>query len=355
MRIRNVLIALLALLCFAGQGTAETLLFKNGDKLTGDWIRVVGAKVIFKSEVVGEVTVPLAKVESLETPKVAVAVLSNGQTVAGKLSLSKSGEWHIQQDGSVRTLAANKVEGIYPQPVFAPLNPEKHNRLWQNWGGSGNFGYSLARGDRQANSLSIGLNTTRRQPDLPGLREQYRTNVFLTLLFANTQQNNVSTSANTVTGGVRQDFLFNPTDFVFVLGQLDHIATQSLNLRQTYGGGLGRDLIRSANTHLSFIGGLTFVNEQFFDGTRRRNAEGLLGEKLAWQLTGHLHLDHMFNFYPNITEIGQYRVDASASLAAKISTRFSLTAGVTDRYISNPPPGSRNNDVALTTGIGFNF
>jgi putative salt-induced outer membrane protein YdiY len=334
---------------------AGTLLFKNGDRLTGAWVRVVGTKVVFKSENLGEVTVPLEKLKSLETSKVAVAILKDGRTTRGRLSLSESGAWHLQEKEAVQTVAANNVEGIYPQPIFAPLNPEKYNRPWQNWNGTGTFGYSLVRGDRRANSLSLGLNATRRQPDLPGLRERYRSNVFMTMLFANTEQNNITTSANSLTFGLRQDFLFNPTDFVFVLGQVDHIATQSLNLRQTYGGGLGRDLIRSANTHLSFIGGLTFVNEQFFDGTRRRNAEALLGEKLSWRLTGRVHLDHLFNFYPNVTDVGHYRLDTSTTIATKVNNWLSLTAGVTDRYLSSPPSGSMNNDVSLTTGIGFNF
>ncbi len=353
--IKNTLWALFALLLGSAQGMGGTLLFKNGDRLTGEWVRVVSTKVVFKSENLGEVTVPIAKLKSLETSKVAVAILKDGQTARGSLSLSESGAWQLQEAGAVQNIAANSVEGIYPQPVFAPLNPEKHNRLWQNWNGSGTFGYSLARGDRRANSLSMGLNATRRQPDLPGLRERYRSNVFMTLLFANTEQNNITTSANTLTVGLRQDFLFSPTDFVFILGQVDHIATQSLNLRQTYGGGLGRDLIRTSNTHLSFLGGLTFVNEQFFEGTRRRNAEALLGEKLSWQLTGRLHLDHLFNFYPNVTERGHYRLDTSTMIAAKVNNWVSLTAGVTDRYLNSPPPGSQSNDVSLTTGVGFNF
>jgi hypothetical protein len=185
-QIRNILCALLTLLCLAAQGSAGTLLFKNGDKLTGEWVRVNDSKVIFKSEVLGQVTVPVGKLKSLETSKVAVAVLKTRQTVRGRISLAESGDWQFRLEGSVQNVATNEVDGIYPEQVYAPRSPEKQNRPWQNWNGSGNFGYSLVRGDRQANSLSIGLNATRKQPDLPGLRERFRTHYFMTLLFANT-------------------------------------------------------------------------------------------------------------------------------------------------------------------------
>ena len=45
----------------------------------------------------------------------------------------------------------------------------------------------------------------------------------------------------------------------------------------------------------------------------------------------------------------------STTLAAKLSNRFSLNAGVIDLYLSNPAVGSRKNNVAFTTGLGYTF
>src|SRR5215471_13221432 len=45
----------------------DFVVFKNGDKLTGTLERAVGGSIIFKSDVVGEVTVPMDKVKELHS------------------------------------------------------------------------------------------------------------------------------------------------------------------------------------------------------------------------------------------------------------------------------------------------
>ena len=45
----------------------DVVVFQNGDQLTGTLVRGTGDSVIFKSDIVGEVTVPLAKVKELRS------------------------------------------------------------------------------------------------------------------------------------------------------------------------------------------------------------------------------------------------------------------------------------------------
>src|SRR5580704_9424309 len=47
--------------------SSDVIVFKNGDRLTGTVLRGVGDTVIFKSDVVGEVTVPMDKVKELRS------------------------------------------------------------------------------------------------------------------------------------------------------------------------------------------------------------------------------------------------------------------------------------------------
>lgn len=211
------------------------------------------------------------------------------------------------------------------------------------------------RGDQDASTLSVGVNGTRRFPNLPGFNERFRTNYLLTMLFANTRTNGVRTSANSITTSLRQDYLFSPTDFVFVLGQLEHIQTQSLNLRQTYGGGLGRDVIHRPRLGLQFLSGVTYVREAFQETPVRRNAEALIGEKLSWKVSNGVNLENYLNFYPNLTDPGEYRVDTTSTLGIRISSRLAFNTTVTDRFLTHPLPGRKRNEVVLTTGLGLSF
>jgi putative salt-induced outer membrane protein YdiY len=338
------------------QSRAEVVQFKNGDQLTGTWLRMNENKMVFKSDTLGEVSIPMSAVKSMASTKQAVILAKDGKAFSGMPSVLESGDWELRGDnGGTRHVPAASVVAIYPTDVYMSKAGETTVRPWRNWKGSGNVGYSLVRGERDAGTLSIAVDATRRQPDLPGLQERFRTNYLLTVLYANTRTDGIKTSANSVSTSLRQDFLVTPSDFLFVLGQWDHIQTQSLNLRQTYGAGLGRDLLRRPRIQMQMLGGITFVRESFQNAELRRNATALLGEKLTWKLSNAIVLGHSLDFYPSITDAGEFRVDSTSTLSTRITSRLSFNTTFADRLLSRPLPGRQRNEVILTTGLGFNF
>jgi len=332
---------------------AELVLFRNGDRLAGDWIRVQGGSLMLRTENMGEVTIPVAKVKSFASSRPAVVLLRGDQVIRGRIALLASGEWEVRADRGVYHLAPSKVEAIYPPETYEPRSPERRLAPWQGWKGSGSLGYSLVRGEREAGTISLALNATRRHPDLPGLAERWRTHYFLTTLLASART--AAGIQSSVTSGLRQDFLFTPTNFLFVLAQLDHIQAQSLDLRQTYGLGLGRDLFRGSRLTLSFLGGTTLVKEKFQTNVTRNNSEGLLGQKLTLRLLEGIGLDHLLNFYPSLSDGGRFRFDTTSTLTTRLSRRVSLNTGFTDRYLSQPLPGLARNEFVLTTGFSVSF
>ncbi len=335
---------------------AETLQFKNGDKLTGKWLRVEGKKLVFKSDVLGKVEIPLQKIVSFHSGQHAVVMLQNGWMVEGAVESTPSGDWKVQTGQGSQKLPANQVAAIYPQQVFEKHTERTGIRLMHHWSGQGALGYNLAHGDTDASTLSVNFNATRRSPNLPGLREHLRTNVFLNMLFANTRTGQGPlVSSNNVNAGVRQDFLFRPHDFWFLLGQLDHSQAQSLNLRQTYGGGLGRDLVRRPRLGVQLLSGVTFVKENFITNVEQKHSEGLLGEKVQWKIAPWLRVENSLNFYPAVNWAGRYRFDGIASVNTQINSHFSFNTTVTDHYLSRPLPGKQKNDFVLTTGLGLRF
>jgi putative salt-induced outer membrane protein YdiY len=351
---RNRIWLLVAILGVVTSGKSEVIVFANGDRLTGTWVRMVDGKLLFKSETVGEASIPVAKVQSFSPSGAAVVLLKGGQSLSGHISLREGGQWEVRTDQGAKILTAESVNAVYPQELFVPRGPGSSRKPWKNWRGRGTLGASLLRGDRQAGSLSLGVEGTRRQPDLPGLTEHSRTNFSLSLLLASTREfSGVSTRAATVASKLQQDFLFTPRNFVFVFGQLEHIDTQSLGLRQTYGTGLGRDLIRKPRVELSFLGGVTLVRERFQTGERRKDAEGVLGESVGWKLSDRVSVTHGLNFFPSLSQAGEFRFETSSTLLTRISSRLSLTIGFADRYLSRPLPAHEKNEVQLTTGLGF--
>jgi len=195
----------------------------------------------------------------------------------------------------------------------------------------------------------------RERPEAPIFQDHTRTNFGIMTLLSHSSEDNSSITSHTFSTNLREDFLFTPTNFVFGMAQLDHISTEGLYLRQTYGGGFGRDVIKKPRTTLSLIGGLTAQHEKFFSGEEDETLNGLVGEKLGEQFTKRIRFDQSLNFYPNITQGGEYRFDATATLSVKLFNRFSFTTSAIDLYLSNPPAGNEKNNITLSTGIGYSF
>ena len=352
---RYLVLLILSILVWGNSAQGDIIRFKNGDQLTGEWQRVNGSNLVFKSENLGEVSFSISKVKSMDSARSSAILLKSGDAFRGMLSLLESGAWELKgEDGGVRHVAPGSVMAIYPLQIYYSKAGETR-RVWQNWVGGTRLGYSLLRGERDARTLSIGVNAVRREPDLPGYKERFRTNYNLNILLTNSETGGLKTSANSVTTSLRQDFLFTPTNFAFALGQFDHVQTQSIDLRQTYGGGIGHDLLTRPRINMQLLGGLTVVRTAFSNQEIRREAEALVGQRIGWKLTETVGLTHSLDFYPSLSETGDYRFNTSTTLSTRISSRFSFNTTFADRFLSRPLPGAQRNELVFTTGLGVNF
>lgn len=360
------LIMIFLIISFSVPGWSEVVHFKNGDRLSGSFVRLMGKKMIFKTDVLGTVNIALSKIDTFTTEEPVVVMLKNGETERGHLTLTQTGGLTLRSAGIVSSIEKKQLVAIYPLKVYRPVSPETHHRPWQDWKASGNLGYNLQHSSGHSGALTVGLNALRLQPRLPGLPPRLRSHYTLNMAFVNvTDPSGVTTTANTMSSGFRQDFFFsrNRHNFMFVEAQLDHIGPQNLQLRQTYGGGIGRDLIERPAITLSVRAGTTFVREHFLPSAAQQtggillqdNAEGLVSEKFSFDIFNRINFNNELDVYPSLTAAGNYRFDTVTSLSTPISPRLSIQAQFTDHYLSAPLPGTEKNDLVFTTGIGFKF
>jgi Protein of unknown function, DUF481 len=215
----------------------------------------------------------------------------------------------------------------------------------------------------------------REQMDASGLSVRWRTNYTFNMLFANAKSGSAEVKSNSLSTALRQDYFFRPHNFLFVLGQADHIQSQNLYLRQTYGGGYGRDLLSGKRLTIGLLAGATFENQKFVAAAAGQYCEALAGERIGIQFNHEIRLDHTLNFYPNLSNMGQFRFDTTSTLAFKLNSWLNANLGVIDFYVSRIPAGSatsvtvigpggtitttttpaHNNNLTVTAGIGANF
>jgi putative salt-induced outer membrane protein YdiY len=328
-KLKLMLSSLLALACLTGTGRADVVTLKNGDRVTGTLVTIKGGTLQLKSDIMGNVSIPVAKVATYSVAKPVAVITKGKEPVQGALELSPSGDWQVKANGQTQTLKAADVDTIMPADEYQKLVVVVP-KPWQAWKGNTSLGETIQQGNQKTNTFATTINMVHERPAAPIFKSHLRTNF-------------------------RQDYLFSPRDFVFGMAQFDHISTEGLYLRQTYGGGFGAGVIQNSQTTFILTGGLTLQHQKFLAGSWDQSAYGLAGEKLGERLGKRARLDQSLNFYPNFSQGGQYRFDTTTVLSIKINNRLTFNSSAIDLFLSNPPAGNQRNNITLSTGIGYTF
>ncbi len=154
--------------------------------------------------------------------------------------------------------------------------------------------------------------------------------------------------------GARYSRNFTPRLFGYGSADFQTDALQDLNLRSVLGGGLGFHAIKSDRTTLDFLGGLNYTRENYT--TFNRNFAALtLGEELTHKLGASTLLSQKLYFFPDLSDTGEYRATFNLGTVTKISKWLGWQNAFGNIYVTNPPAGTKKNDIVLTTGLNFSF
>lgn len=339
--------ALLLLAALCQSVWADQVTLKNGDRLSGKIVRADGKSLVIKTEFAGEVSVVWDAVAQMTADEPLYLTLADGSTVSGLLTLTgervevrgAAGEPVAADRAAVRFVRSESEQAEYVRR----LDPG-----WREaWSGSANLGVALTSGNSDTASVALGLALTR-------ATARDRTSLYASSLYARDSTDGDSrTTANAIRGGLRYDRDINRKWFGYGFTDLEHNGLQELKLRWVLGGGLGHHLVRNDRTQLDLLGGLDW-NREYFEGDSndRSSAEVQLGQTLAHRFNSRTSLKEQFFFFPNLTS-GGYRANFDAALQTDITRRVGWQLTVSDRYLSEPPPGFKKNDLLLTTGLSF--
>lgn len=123
---------------------------------------------------------------------------------------------------------------------------------------------------------------------------------------------------------------------------------QDLTLRTTLGGGYGRYLKRTTNSHLSWLAGVAFIDESFDRSAGRpsdQNAEALVGLQYSLIRFNFGQFDSQLLTFPGLTDTGRVRVTTNNSLAIKLRNNFHFALRFCDNFDSRPPATAKRNEL----------
>ncbi len=366
LRLRGLLAAATLLIPTALQ--ADTVVLKNGDRITGSVVKTDGPNLIFHSELAGDIKVPLDAVTALTTTGPAAVTFKDGRIAAGPAALDPSAiEVHTTGDGTVKadraTVAAIRSQD--EQKAYqANIDRYAHPGIFDLWAGTVDVGLAVSRGNSQTANFSTAFHATR-------ATKRDKLNVYFTSIYATqeTYTPGVSplvsryesgTSANAKRGGLSDNI--NVSAKFFVWGSLDfeNNALQELNLRVNPAGGLGYHVFKSDKGYFDLQAGAS-LNREWFASSNQTYAEAVVSDEYDRTINKRSHIHQSFRFFPNVSDTGQYRMNLDVTGSTALTKLLSFQVSLSDRYISNPPatffPAApiKNNDLIFTTGVRMTF
>ncbi|MFZ0419305.1 MAG: DUF481 domain-containing protein [Candidatus Sulfotelmatobacter sp.] len=359
-------IGLMAFVGLASAAFADQITLKNGDHLSGTIVKSDGKTLVLHTEYVGDVTVQFAAITQITTEKELHVTTTDKKTVVGPVTTSDGKIEVATKSGGTVEVPPGNVVLIRNDAEQAAYDKSLHPGLLHGWNGGADVGFSLARGNSQTSNLALAINAVH-----PTLDDKIT--IYTTAIETNNELATPSTVANLVTAGIRYDRNFGPRTFAFVGADFMSNALQDLDLRGVYGGGLGFHAIKSDHTTLDFLAGLNYTHETYSNGTvvtpvtvppsytsygmTQRFAALTLGEELMHKAGKTTVITEKLYLYPDLSSgySGQYRGEFDFGTVTKISKWLGWQNQFNDIYVSNPPTGTKDNDVIFTTGLNFSF
>jgi hypothetical protein len=248
----------------------DTVLMKNGDRLTGEVKRLENGVLYIDTDYIsGSIGVDWLQVEKVDSTGTFQVVLNNGHRVAGTVAKlpaeeAPNSDFSVGMQGHQERSSSSDVISIETQ---------KQN-FWRQLKGSIDVGYDFTSGNTQT-SLSSDASAT------------YTTTTWSAGASYNAAYSGQSGGSKTKLvelTGTGERFL-NRNSFLFGIADFLHSSQQDLQLRTTLGGGYGRYFIRTNHNVLRWLIGPAYTHEDYQSASRKPSQQAvnaLLG--LLYQL-----------------------------------------------------------------------
>lgn len=336
--------SLLAFFCLPVQAKRKDMIvMSNGDHFTGEVKRLENGLLFVETDYVsGNIGLDWNQVESVQSTATFQIVLNNGRRLVGKIEKA-SGEKAPQGDflireasREVRVTSASIVNIASKKPTF-----------WRQLQGAMDLGYSFTSGNGQS---TLNLDTS----------AAYRTNRWETAASFDSTFSGQSGASKTNREDLQTTLarFLNRNSYLLALSDFLHSNQQDLNLRTTLGGGYGRYLKRTSNSNLSWLGGVVYIHEAFETSAAQQsdqNIEAVVGLRYSLVRFNFGEFDSQVLTFPGLTDASRVRLTTNNSLTVKLRNNFHLAFTFWDNFDSRPPVAARNNELGVSSGIGWSF
>jgi hypothetical protein len=327
--------------------SADQVVLKNGDTITGSIVKKDGDKLTLKSEFLGEVTMPWSAIKSLRSDMDVTVIPAAGDAVKGKI-VSSGTDLEVATPSGTKTMPLATVTAVRDSAEQATYEKLLHPGILELWAGYFDTGLALARGNSYTDTLTTAFIANR-------ATRTSKINIHFSQIYGTARINNVTNAnADAVRGGWSFNENIKPKLFWNVMNEYEHDRFQSLDLRFVAGGGLGWNAIKNDRIQLGLLGGVDYERENF-TLLSRDSAEANFGDTFAYKLTGITSINQDFTYFANLSDTGEYRVNFDLSSVTTLKKWLGWQVTASDHFLSNPVFNRQRNDLILSSGFRVSF
>jgi hypothetical protein len=357
----------------------DTITFTDGEQLAGKLISILGGNVNFHSDVLGNVSVPLAKVKTLNSAQ-PFAVLETHPHLTRKTGLAKVPVGSIAlKDKSLQVSPPQAEARSFPvSQVGVVIDSSTFHRevrgegdFLYGWTGSITLGASLVEATNSAQTYTGTVALVRSIPTIASVPPLSKTTFNLSGTYGLAKSSEIISEGavyqapsisktNILHGDTEYDRYLSETIFGLVNASADHNFGNGLELQQAYGAGVGWSPLRATKNSFDVKAGLQYEEQQFYNGltsglgTPSVNlSSAFLNENWARTFAHQIKFNEYVTLTPTFNIVQAYSAVGNASFVFPVYKKLNFTVSSTDNYLGDPPQGFHRNSFQFTSGIAY--
>lgn len=337
-----LIVALLGAWLPAQEATGDTVVLKNGDRLTGTVTGITADKVFLDADAVGALEIDLAQVGSIATTGAVPLATEDGESFEARVQGLSDGNLRVGSGAATRDVPVGSLV-TYMKPVV--------------WSGSINAGGSISTGNTERRTASAAAEAIRRTRDTRlTLRASWDYGEDKKDTTGDGLLDTWVLSQRRTFGSAKFDYFLTEKLYAYgqASGENDRFA--DLKLRTTIGGGLGYQLLDEATFALQGEAGVSYVNEDRYPpAPDDEYTAARLAYSLRWDITPDVQFLQDTEAYPSLENGDDIyaRVD-SRLRTTLVDKMFAQLQHVFD-YDNTPAPGNQRDDHRFILSVGWSF
>ena len=249
----------------------------------------------------------------------------------------------------------------------------RRKNLLTGWSGSATAGAAIVTATQKQYTVSGGIHLVRVMPTVSWLRTRNRTTLDFTGSFGKIVQPGYFSGTNFVPELVTKSAIYHAdaerdeffTPRLFALGQtaFDHNFSQSLDLQQIYGGGLGWTVLKTPRQEADLKATLQYEMQQFIPSVGVPPAPNthLVGSTFSANYSLHLSLltfAQSVSYLPAYNHLHDYSASETDTVTFPAYKNLGFSLGTIDSYLNDPPvsePPTKRNSFQFTMGLTYSI